>query len=269
MKNKQTVTQYRTCPICFDNQALYLITVNQIRILRCKQCSMVFADIDEITIEKACKYESGTILHYYQDEPIYTIAYYDKIIDNMVRIFGRTDLKILEFGCGSGMFLRRARKRGLITYGVDFSEYSIYAAKAFDLNIINSTIDDCHFPTNYFDVVFSHATFEHLYNPLKIAKELVRILKGGGLFLTSGVPNYNTFSIKLFHNFYNNNPPGHVNYFEVKSITCLYQALGLEKIDISTYGINIWFLVYQAYRQNNTISSKKKIESNEEIMHWL
>ena len=248
MKDKLTHkiinSQDRTCPICFSNQGHYLTIGNHIKILRCNQCSMVFADVNETTVEKACKYEGEKILTYYQNEPIYTIAYYDMVIEKIIKVFEKTNLKILEFGCGSGMFLRRARKKGLITQGVDFSKYSSYASKAFNLDILNLDIYACHFPSNHFDVIYSHATFEHLYAPLKVSEELIRILKPGGLFIISGVPNYNTLSIQLFHNFHNNYPPGHINYFECKTITYMYNVLGLKKIQVSTYGFNIWFLLH-------------------------
>jgi SAM-dependent methyltransferase len=265
---KLTQIQFRTCPLCFSHQGYYLTTVNKIRILRCQRCRMVFADVDEIKVEKACQYETRIILNYYQTEPIYTIAYYDILINNLVKTLSKTNLKILEFGCGSGMFLRRARKKGLITQGIDFSEYSRYAANAFDLDIVISSIHDYHFPSNHFDVVYSHATFEHLYEPLHIAKQLVRTLKPGGLFITSGVPNYNTLSRKLFHNFYNNAPPGHINYFEVETLTNMYHSLGLEKIKVLTYGFNFWLLWtwwqrLQVIKKENV--SVKKPECNENV----
>jgi SAM-dependent methyltransferase len=254
MKNRVVKTQYRECPNCFNHQGKYLNTVNEIKLLRCNQCQMVFADVDNATVEETCRYKPGTILHYYQNEPIQTIAYYDNVIEHLTKILGRTNLKILEFGCGSGMFLRRARKKGFITQGIDFSEYSEYASKAFDLNILSQSIFDCHLPSNHFDVVYSHATFEHLYSPRLIAEELIRILKPTGIFIISGVPNYNTISIKLLRNFYNNNPPGHINYYEVETIRTMYQVLGLEKIKVSTYGINFWFFFYWLQR--------KKIQPN-------
>ena len=180
-------------PICFNHQGYYLITVNDIRILRCEKCGMVFADVNETTVEKTCKVERGKIL---------------------------TNYKLS--------------------------------------------------PSNYFDVVYSHATFEHLYSPLKIAKELVRILKPGGMFITTGVPNYNTLSIKIFHNFIHNNPPGHINYFEIETMKYMYQNLGLEEIKISTYGINFWFLFHllQKNRTQKILVQSRDI-SDEELIYQI
>jgi SAM-dependent methyltransferase len=231
---------------------------------------MVFADVNETTVEKTCKLERGKILSHYKFSPLSIIAYYDAVIEKIITILGNTNIKLLEFGCGSGMFLRRARKRGLIAQGVDFSEYSKYASEAFDLDIITADLDDCHFPPGHFDVIYSHATFEHLYSPLKIAKELIRILKPGGMFIITGVPNYNTLSIRLFHNFYNNYPPGHINYFEVKTMKYMYKLLELEEIKISTYGINFWLLFYllqQRKKENNLIQSREL--SDEELIYQI
>jgi SAM-dependent methyltransferase len=270
MKKRLIDIQNRICPICFNKKGYYLITVNNIKILRCNQCNMVFADVNETTVEKTCKYSREKILEYYKFSPLSVIAYYDTVIEKIITTLGNTNIKLLEFGCGSGMFLRRARKKGLIIQGVDFSEYSKYASKAFNLDIITADLDDCHFPSDYFDVIYSHATFEHLYSPLKIAEELVRILKPGGMFIITGVPNYNTLSIKLFHNFYNNCPPGHINYFEVKTMKYMYKLLDLEEIKISTYGINFWILFYllQQSKQKKNLVQSKEI-SDEELIYQI
>lgn len=260
---------YRICPLCFNAKGYYLRKLNSIPLLRCNACNMVFADM----AEKVCNYKPETILSVHRSEPLASVAYFDLIIDEILNKYSGVKIRILDFGCGSGMFLRRARKKGLIPYGVDISDYSKIASQAFDLRIIHSDLIQYNFPSNYFDVVFSHATFEHLYEPFKIAEELFRILKPNGLFITSGVPNYNTLSVKGLKNFDNNYPPGHVNFFEVETMRFLYEKIGLKSIDISTYGFNVWILLNMLKRRKDERQNKINISndelSNDEIIYEL
>ncbi len=151
-------------------------------------------------------------------------------------------MKILDFGCGSGMFMRRARKRGHEVYGLDYSPYSEEAKNLFKLNITSRPLEENNFESNYFDVILSHATYEHLFDPIGISKKLLGYLKPNGLFIISGVPNFNTITIQIFKNF-TNNGKGRVNHFEKKTIKLLFDKLNLKTHSIKTYGINIWLFI--------------------------
>lgn len=48
--------------------------------------------------------------------------------------------------------------------------------------IIKADVHNLPFQNNQFDVVYSAATFEHYYNPWKVASEVERVLKNGGYF---------------------------------------------------------------------------------------
>ena len=86
MKKRLIDIQNRICPICFNKKGYYLITVNNIKILRCNQCNMVFADVNETTVKKACKLERGKILSHYKFSPLSTIAYYDMVIEKIIKM---------------------------------------------------------------------------------------------------------------------------------------------------------------------------------------
>ena len=264
MVRHKEFTAERACPVCGGSHARYLRTVNSIALVRCLGCSLVYADISRDTVERSNRYGEKELIHYYIHEPVYTIAYYDLQIDKIIRhalsAFGiRPDkIRLLEFGCGSGMFLRRARMRGLQAKGIDNSRYARIAARAFNLDIIEGDLTEAGLPHEHFDAVYSHATFEHLYEPGLIARELARTVKPGGLLITASVPNYNTFSIKVLKNFSFNQPPWHVNFFEPGSLTYLYRALNLNRIQVMTHGINFWTLLYRL-RALNVTPYKKKV----------
>lgn len=79
------------------------------------------------------------------------------------------------------------------TYEVDlFKEKGFSEVKGIDLysedpNILVMDMHNMSFKDNSFDVVYSSHSFEHSYDPYKVVKEIVRILKPGG-FVAIEVP---------------------------------------------------------------------------------
>ncbi|HAN79144.1 MAG TPA: hypothetical protein DCQ31_15950 [Bacteroidales bacterium] len=242
---KLTKTIYRNCPICENEFGHIFQVVNGYNIIRCTKCEMVYVDLDLVIAEKENQLGDEAFDFYYMSEPIYTLAYYDLMLEKIQKHFNNKNIKILEFGCGSGMFMRRAVKKNIDIYGLDFSPYSKKAKELFNLQIDTNALSNTIYSENQFDVIISHCTYEHLYSPLETTQKLLKLLNKNGLFIISGVPNFNTITINVFKNFYNNKPPVHVNHFEIKSLKKLINAAKLETIHTKSYGWNIWFIWFR------------------------
>lgn len=85
-------------------------------------------------------------------------------------------------------------KRDIDVYGVDISREVVKLAKKRMKNMVNikkfvvGDIRELPFKDNFFDVVFSFGTIEHIREQTKACCEAFRVLKPGGLFI-SGVNN--------------------------------------------------------------------------------
>jgi len=171
---QKTNTIYRKCPVCSANKVKELNIVNNIKVVRCTNCSMVFADVDNSEIDDKNIYTEDLFFKYILNEPIYSLAYYDLLLLKIKKYFNNKRIKILEFGCGPGFFLRRAKLMNIEAYGCDFSSYSQLAKQYFDLNITIDNIFDAGYQNNEFDVVITHATHEHLSNMHEISNKLYK-----------------------------------------------------------------------------------------------
>jgi len=212
---------------------------------------MVFADVDEAATDSGNKFAEDYFYYYLQFEPLATIAYYDAMAQMLKRLCPTKkaeQLRLLDFGCGAGEFVRRSSLAGICSEGVDYAPIARLARDLRHLPIHVSDIANSEIKNASFDVIFSHAAFEHLYDPLTIGRNLITKLKPGGLFVTTGVPNYDSVERRIFRSFDNNCPPGHVNFFNAASMRGFYQRLGLGKPTIKTYGIPIWYIVNAAKR---------------------
>ncbi len=243
----------RKCPVCNNDKCKFIIELNSYELVRCTKCSIVFVDIEETNSTEANIYENNVFYNYLNKEHIITAAYYDNILDKISKHYGAKKIKILEFGCGSGQFLLRAKNKGIDAYGLDFSPYSEVAKEKFNLNIETKNINNTAYEPDTFDVIISHATYEHIYELTDVTQKLLLLLKKKGLFIISGVPNFSLLSRILFNNYYLNAPPGHINYFEKRTIKMFFQKQNILPLKIKIYGADIWFL----RRQINKIFKKK------------
>jgi SAM-dependent methyltransferase len=93
---------------------------------------------------------------------------------NLLRRIGlRQDQRILDYGCGSGLFVRLLNEQGYNAIG-----YDAYSPDYSDKAPLSQ----------HFDALVSQDVIEHVPDPLQTIREWVGLLKQGGL-LCIGTPN--------------------------------------------------------------------------------
>lgn len=127
--------------------------------------------------------------------------FYDEMKNYLPPLKGK---KLLEVGCGYGLFLVLCLKGGIKAEGVEPANQEFYKftlklgqeilkRSGFSANLIkNSTGEKLPFKDNTFDAVVSLYTLEHVQDVGKVLSESVRVLKRGG-YLYCVVPNYGSF----------------------------------------------------------------------------
>jgi len=121
-----------------------------------------------------------------------------KLLINKVRkkIANKRNLKILDFGCGTGiteLYLKSSFPDSTI-YGTDISEESIKAANALHIDnvlFVNAESLTGRFGDNYFDLIYSNGTIHHLPRETHAAvfEKLHRLLKiDGDMFIFENNP---------------------------------------------------------------------------------
>ncbi len=106
--------------------------------------------------------------------------------------------KVLEAGCGSGVWAFLLEQVGFEIWGVDFSEAAIKGATEYakyhnlSSRFFQGDVREMSFPDNYFDVVVSYGVIEHFPDSENAVKEFYRVLRPGGACLVTA-PNPFTF----------------------------------------------------------------------------
>lgn len=88
--------------------------------------------------------------------------------------------RILDVGCGMGMYVSRFRQFSDEVYGIDVDEEKIAQASQWLPNLQVSPAEKLPFPDEYFDVILLNEVIEHVNDDRQSIREAYRCLRPGG-----------------------------------------------------------------------------------------
>ena len=154
----------------------------------------------------------------------------------------KKDGRLLDIGCGTGLFVERYLKSGGDATGLDISRRMIERGRRRcpGSGFITGTGDKLPFRDNSFDDVSSLLVFSYLKNPEFMLAEANRVLKPGGRIaictlgkklLTRGIPVLYHISekIRVKHVVMKNFGE---HYYDEREMRDLFSAAGFEEIEI-------------------------------------
>ena len=107
----------------------------------------------------------------------------------IVRAAGkRMQGRILENGCGVGMYVKHLSPFGGAVIGLEYDFERAAEARKNSYPIINAAGESVPFPSSIFDLILSHEVIEHVQDDWLAIREMVRVLKPGGRIMLF-VPN--------------------------------------------------------------------------------
>ena len=115
----------------------------------------------------------------------------------LVGRYVRPDMKALDVGCGDGRLARLLLNLKADYTGVDVSESAVDLCRRQGLRVSRQDLNEAlPFDENNFDVATIFEVLEHLFAPDAAIREVVRVLKPGGIVIGS-VPNVAYFPNRL------------------------------------------------------------------------
>ena len=126
----------------------------------------------------------GDYEHYFHDAD-WELAMRAEIL----RFVPRSGAKILDVGCGTGRKSARLVRSGNNVTGCDVSSAMLQrAASRIGKTVLCDVTQGLPFPNESFDLVFSSAVLEHLFDYGHVLREMFRVLRPGGRVIVE-VPN--------------------------------------------------------------------------------
>ncbi len=211
-----------------------------------------------------CIYKKGSTIYNTADDANYVFGKHSEnrnqdFLNTFCSFFDDNFFKnkeMLEVGCSTGYILNEFKKRGAKVLGCDPGPWKEIAQKKYNIEIIDDYFDVNLFGGKKFDIIYSIAFLDQMFDPLETILQMKKLLKPQGKLITA----VRDFS----HHLEMGNPfglnPEHTIYFTNESITNLYIKAGFSSINIknANYGYGL-----QIIGDNSTDKSLRPIGVND------
>lgn len=177
--------------------------------------------------------------------------------------------RILDIGCGNGLFLKYYQRHGWEVMGIEPSTAMAKYAEEIGIPVINNAIENI-VPDSLekFDVVNLSFVLEHVSDPKAVLSWANSVLNPGGVVLIE-VPNeFNEFQMAI-NKFYDKemwwiSAPDHINYFNFDTLASLLKRIGYEVAhQETTFPMELFVLMGDDYVGNGELGKqmhKKRVQ---------
>jgi len=139
----------------------------------------------------------------------------------------RPNGKLLDVGCGGGLFLSKMRELGWQVQGIEPGHNGVEACKQQGLDVVEGFLEQANFHDQSFDFIRFEHVLEHVPDPVSTLIEAKRILKKDG-YIRLLLPNWNSLPAQLFRTYwYHLDTPRHLFWFTNDTIQQTAEHAGL------------------------------------------
>ena len=158
--------------------------------------------------------------------------------------------RLLDFGCGSGSFLRRMADRGWTVTGLDNSVAVAQIVRdELGLNVHMGTLPYPELRPGSFDVITMWHSLEHVHEPLAVLRDAYELLVPGGKLIVA-VPNAASWPAKWFgSSWFGLDVPRHLTHFTPRTLREMIATAGfsLESTRLIRHSDWLWSSANRAY----------------------
>ena len=206
------------CILC-NNQSYYRYSsVLESEVVICKKCTLTKLDPLPSAEELESFYQKEYREKYSKVSEIDQEAIKneklraERVIAATEYLFPNNEMKVLDTGCSAGQLLTaiQNKKKDTVCDGIEFNSlYADFAEKHISGKLYRTPLEVSHKSKNsVYDFVFLVHVLEHIGEPLKMLRQVQKLLKSGGTFYVE-VPNLNTpyrnlkkEYFQIYHNYY-------------------------------------------------------------------
>ena len=143
--------------------------------------------------------------------------------------------KLLDLGCGNGLFLSMMRELGWEVMGVEPDGQAVEIARErFGLSVHEGTLKEAYFPNDTFDAITMNHVIEHIWGPISTLQECRRVLKPGGRLVVV-TPNIESLGHRLFGEAWRGlEVPRHLYFFSARTLRVCAEQAGLRILQLRT-----------------------------------
>lgn len=179
--------------------------------------------------------------------------------DNLEALLSTGSRRILDVGCGNGLFLKFMQRHNWDVLGIEPSQIMANYVKKIGVPVINDIVENVHLEAiGTFDVVNLSFVLEHVSNPHQVCKWAYSLLNPGGILLIEVPNDFNEFQMAINEYFGKEmwwiSYPDHINYFNFDSLSHLLNKAGFEIVHKDTsFPLEMFVLMGEDYVGNKEI----------------
>jgi SAM-dependent methyltransferase len=194
----------------------------------CRDCRHVFADPCPTPAVMNALY--GAVEDpLYDEEAAGRGRNFSKILATLERL-GQGRGRLFDVGAATGILLGLARARGWAVDGVEPSAWAVRLAKSkYGLDIRPGDFESAPLPAAAFEAVTMIDVVEHTARPAAAVRRAREILVPGGL-LCVVTPDFGSLAARLAGRRWWHLRPGHLSYFNLRSLTALLEGAGFRVV---------------------------------------
>ncbi|MEQ8628971.1 class I SAM-dependent methyltransferase [Ekhidna sp.] len=219
------------CPLCNSSSSKPVYHTAKIKVLKCRDCNIVFQDTTVLTQELKEYYENRKPR--FRPPTIHRHRRQENILIRLRKLNTFTDPILVDIGSGWGSFLHQSKAYFPSQKGIEPNKDQAEYCQRDGIEVLNSMYDTSSLKSNSTELITLIQVLEHVENPKTTLESIYAHLKSGGIAVID-VPSYNNprfllyrlsgikkFAIKDFI-------VPHVFYYTPKRLIELCEEIGFE-----------------------------------------
>lgn len=247
----------KSCPVCLSSRLEQLADVpsrwiggwlferyrGRLGLSECRDCKLVFVNPRPSSRLLSEFYRSDRYVCHRLDDPASMLKKADHLLDRLDSSAAPNPV-LLDYGCGSGWLVARARERGWNAVGFDVGQSALQHCRERGLPVVPN-LDEL--ADHSCDALVMHHVLEHVENFEQLFGTIRRVLKPSGQLLVE-VPNVKSLRARLslsplsrhygFDERYRAFPI-HLSYFSGGNLSLLLERHGFKTSSVGTYGVGL------------------------------
>jgi 2-polyprenyl-3-methyl-5-hydroxy-6-metoxy-1,4-benzoquinol methylase len=197
-------------------------------IVACRRCGLVYVNPRVAFAPGLAPYSTAAELAYFARTRAARARAFGRLLGALPRWVGEPPRALLDIGCGDGLLLELARRRGIAAQGSELSDALVRLVRGrlgADA-IVGAPREDL--PAARYDAIALLNVLEHVHEPGAMLQTAARLLRPGGALLVH-VPNLGGLPARLrgarWHQI---EPLSHLYYFTHRTLAAMLRQHGME-----------------------------------------
>lgn len=186
------------CRICGKNSDMKSFPAGRLAYVRCGECGGVFLNPYPLRVDNA-EFTGPEAARRSLREDLERVHYFRDRLDRLERYqnWETKGFRLLEVGCGPGILMEEARKRGWEADGIDLSQdlAAVASTRNPGSGVMAGDITEQGFDGADYDAIIALDVLEHVVSPSRMMKVCHEALRPGGLMLLQ-TPNTHSYRFR-------------------------------------------------------------------------